>query len=182
MAIGMTKLSDRRSFISLYSWQKAHQCMQQYSIHGSQGGFCSQQDIKLYCSILNAPLFLKILDSCFEPPLITNCNIMQSQQQPAQQVYARLICGDGIPLYKPTIVNCNKYKIYPIQSDQTANGYHQIRIFLLKMLLTQPSINIHHNHLKCIMLIRWQNISCSMKLIALAQLAGCILLLVHNNN
>lgn len=47
MVIGMTTLSERRPFISLCSWHKAHQCMQQCTMHGSHGEFCSQQQHEL---------------------------------------------------------------------------------------------------------------------------------------
>lgn len=36
-------LSKSLPFISLCSWHKAHQCMQQCTQHGSQGEFCSHQ-------------------------------------------------------------------------------------------------------------------------------------------
>ena len=47
MVIGMTTLSERRPFISLCSWHKAHQCMQQCTKHGSHGEFCIQQEHEL---------------------------------------------------------------------------------------------------------------------------------------
>lgn len=43
--IGMTASSDRRAFISLCSWHKAHQCMQQCTMQGSHGEFCMDAEI-----------------------------------------------------------------------------------------------------------------------------------------
>lgn len=44
--IGVTRLSDNRPFISRCSWQMAHQCMQQWTMQGSQGEFCHQNRIR----------------------------------------------------------------------------------------------------------------------------------------
>lgn len=44
IVIGITKLSESRPFISLCSWHKAHQCMQQCTMHGSHGEFCAWQN------------------------------------------------------------------------------------------------------------------------------------------
>lgn len=46
MVVSGKKLSESLPFISLCSWHKAHQCMQQCTQHGSHGEFCSHQKNK----------------------------------------------------------------------------------------------------------------------------------------